>query len=228
MISPGLPCRAHGRDARVTVRGFGLVELLVVIGIVAILVAMLLPALAKARRQANSTVCMNNLRQVGVHLLAYANENRGWLFPVKLGSDVPREKRWPTRVFSPPVWNPPVMLCPDDPEPAEEHSYVLNRHLADKGIRFGKKAAQPSSPVAVMGEKVSTREDYYMEFIGDESEFFAVVELYRHGTTLGSNYLYLDMHVDRDAPKQGKAAIDPWDVEEGEEMPNDQSMTNVQ
>jgi type II secretory pathway pseudopilin PulG len=214
MTSHRLPCRVHGRDARVTVRAFGLVELLVVIGIIAILVAMLLPALAKARRQANSTVCMNNLRQVGVHLLAYANENRGWLFPIKLGSDVPREKRWPTRVFSPPVWNPPVMLCPDDPEPAEEHSYVLNRHLADKGIRFGKKAAQPSSRVAVMGEKVSTREDYYMEFIGDESEFFAVVELYRHGTTLGSNYLYLDMHVDRDAPKQGKAAIDPWDVEE--------------
>ena len=129
---------------------------------------------------------------------------------------MPREKRWPTRVFSPPVWNPPVMLCPDDAEPAEEHSYILNRHLADNGIRFGKKAALPSSRVAVMGEKVSTRPDYYMEFIDDASEFFGVVELYRHGTVLGSNYLYLDMHVDRDAPAQGKAATDPWDVSEDE------------
>ena len=198
---------------------FTLVELLVAIGIVVLLVAMLLPALAKARRQAGSVACMSNLRQCGAALVIYANHNRGWLFPVKLGSDVPREQRWPVLVFDPPAWNPPVLRCPDDVEPEEEHSYILNRHLADKGIRFGKKAGVPASRVAVMGEKVSTRPDYYMEFLGDESEFFAVVELYRHGTALGSNYLYLDMHVDRDAPAQGEEAIDPWDVPEAGSAP---------
>ena len=200
-------------------RGFSLVELLVVIGIVVLLVSMIMPALVKARRQASSVVCMNNLRQCGAALVIYANHNRGWLFPVKLGSDVPRERRWPVLVFDPPVWNPPILLCPDDVEPEEEHSYILNRHLADKGIRFGKRAGLPDSRVAVMGEKVSTRPDYYMEFIDDESEFLAVVELYRHGTVLGSNYLYLDMHVDRDAPAQGDDATDPWDVPQATTAP---------
>jgi len=32
-------------------------------------------------------------------------------------------------VFKPAVWNPPVMTCPEDVEPAEEHSYILNDHL---------------------------------------------------------------------------------------------------
>jgi prepilin-type processing-associated H-X9-DG protein len=51
-----------------------------------------------------------------------------------------------------------------------------------------------------------------MEVLADETEFLKVVELYRHGTLLGSNYLYLDLHVDSAAPKQALEAIDPWDV----------------
>ena len=57
--------------------GFTLVELLVVIGIIAVLVAMLLPALNKARAQARSTVCLSNLHQIGIGLNAYAHDHRG-------------------------------------------------------------------------------------------------------------------------------------------------------
>lgn len=66
-------------------RGFTLIELLVVVAIIAILAAMLMPALSKAREAARTAACQNNLKQAGLVMNFYAENHNGW---------VPSSYRW--------------------------------------------------------------------------------------------------------------------------------------
>lgn len=78
---------------------FTLVELLVVIGIISVLIGILLPSLAVARSAARSVASLSNLRQVGIGLLAYRNENKGF-YPrhSSPSSKVPRT-RWADDIY---------------------------------------------------------------------------------------------------------------------------------
>lgn len=107
---------------------FTLVELLVVIGIIALLISILLPSLARARQTALTVSCASNLRQIGQGLMMYANDNKGklpysevsasavfWWMPVSevLGTDPGGTQWWSAARLS------PALRCPGSTLPAE-------------------------------------------------------------------------------------------------------------
>jgi prepilin-type N-terminal cleavage/methylation domain-containing protein/prepilin-type processing-associated H-X9-DG protein len=122
---------ARGRHA------FTLVELLVVIGIIALLIAILLPSLSSARQQARGVASLSNLRQLGIGLVLYVNENKGY-YPAAAYASLPDRPRfrWSDAIY-PYMRNTEVYLSP---QLSEHERAAMNKpfkHTCDPNLNPG-------------------------------------------------------------------------------------------
>jgi prepilin-type N-terminal cleavage/methylation domain-containing protein len=179
---------------------FTLIELLVVIAIIAILAAMLLPALSQGKEAARKIACVNNLRNLAQSLNMYADEQEGEYPPRMLSF-------WPDRLL-PYYANSNILRCASDKNPALGRSYLFNGwndyfelnldptnytafqdHLWPGGMKEA--FIRDASETITFGEKVNDSHHYHMDLFQGNHE--AQIEERRHGSGIngkGSSSVY--------------------------------------
>jgi prepilin-type N-terminal cleavage/methylation domain-containing protein/prepilin-type processing-associated H-X9-DG protein len=105
--------------------GFTLIELLVVIAVIAILAALLLPALASAKEKGRQSACISNVRQQTLAVIMYADENNDFLPPTAYNDANGNEVDWPSLLDPYLNYVVKIHLCPSDRN-SQMNSYGLN------------------------------------------------------------------------------------------------------
>jgi prepilin-type N-terminal cleavage/methylation domain-containing protein/prepilin-type processing-associated H-X9-DG protein len=193
-------------------RAFTLMELLVVIAIIAILAAMLLPALARAKEAGKRISCVHNLRQLDLAAQMYVSDNQG-NYPPRSETD-----RWPDKFYDNYGKNAKLLLCPSETTntpisfggfpsnnvaDASPRSYLINGWNDyflgpnDTGENDGDSMKENAilyvSNTILFGEKASGEGDFYLDLLetpyGDD---LLKLDQIRHDGNAGSNYAYCD------------------------------------